>query len=296
MYRLSRNSGSLKLVQPSGPIYTCTGRALPFYHSRGITGSETNEGNPCHHRLVELQQVHVRKNSEKQNSKKQKQKNKKMPVILNVKPVTVKWSTRTQPKACTGLPCSCLSACYMSASTWSFSRCVQKNILTTLFSELAFNKNRLYSFSKSVLNFLNNIFQNVYTLCIRNTNNARRKAFNTTRKCYWSRNSAVGMNDLGFESRQRQKMFLFSKTSSPRPPTQPPTHSVLGVNRPGREINHSSQPKDEVRSNWSYTSTPICLYGVYRYIFNLFIRKCDCTTGNKLQFRTHSILETQEVQ
>jgi hypothetical protein len=39
--------------------------------------------------------------------------------------------------------------------------------------------------------------------------------------------------------------------------------SFLGINRPGREADHSSPPSAEVKNSWCYTSTPpIRLHGV----------------------------------
>jgi len=51
-------------------------------------------------------------------------------------------------------------------------------------------------------------------------------------------------------------------------PTQPPIQWVLGVlsqgvNRSGREADHSPKPSVEVKNAWSYTSTlPVHLHGV----------------------------------
>jgi hypothetical protein len=68
---------------------------------------------------------------------------------------------------------------------------------------------------------------------------------------------------LGFESRQRLGIFLFTTASRlALGPTQPPIQLVpgalsLGVKQPGREADHSPQSSDEVKNVWSYTSAPI---------------------------------------
>jgi hypothetical protein len=71
-----------------------------------------------------------------------------------------------------------------------------------------------------------------------------------------------GLDDRGFESRQRLGIFLFTTASRPAlGPLQPPTQWVpgslsLGVKREGREADHSSPSSAEVKNAWSYTSNP----------------------------------------
>jgi hypothetical protein len=62
----------------------------------------------------------------------------------------------------------------------------------------------------------------------------------------------------------------FHSSISPRQPlrhTQPPIQCVsgdlsLGVERQGREADHSPPTSAEVKKTWIYTSTPIRLHGV----------------------------------
>jgi hypothetical protein len=67
---------------------------------------------------------------------------------------------------------------------------------------------------------------------------------------------------LGFDSRRRLVIFLFTTASRPAlGPTQPPIQWVagalsLGLKRPGREADHSPPSSAEVKNAWSYTSTP----------------------------------------
>jgi hypothetical protein len=67
---------------------------------------------------------------------------------------------------------------------------------------------------------------------------------------------------LGFESRRRLGIFLFTTTSlTALGPTQPPVQGVpgalsLGVKWPGREADHSLLSSAEVKNAWSYTSIP----------------------------------------
>ena len=79
-----------------------------------------------------------------------------------------------------------------------------------------------------------------------------------------------------FDSRQRQEIFVFSKTSKPAlGPTHLPTQWVPGaispgVKRPGRDVNHLPPSTAEVKNEWSYTSAPpICLHGVDEHNFIL---------------------------
>jgi hypothetical protein len=64
-------------------------------------------------------------------------------------------------------------------------------------------------------------------------------------------------DELGFESRQAQKIFLYSKEFRPAlGPTLPPIQWVPGgggvlppgVKRPGREANHTPLPRAEVKN------------------------------------------------
>jgi hypothetical protein len=68
------------------------------------------------------------------------------------------------------------------------------------------------------------------------------------------------LDDREFESRQRLVIFLFT-TRPAVGPTQPPIQWVsgalsLGVERQGREAGHSPPSSAEVKSAWSYISTP----------------------------------------
>jgi hypothetical protein len=66
----------------------------------------------------------------------------------------------------------------------------------------------------------------------------------------------------GVRVRVGMGIFLLTPASIPaQRPTQPPVQLVpgflfLGVKRPGREADHSPPSSAEVRSAWSYTSTP----------------------------------------
>jgi hypothetical protein len=77
---------------------------------------------------------------------------------------------------------------------------------------------------------------------------------------------SYGLNDLGFESRQAQKIYLFTKTLRlVLGPTQPPIQWVPGtfppeVKRKMCEADHSPSFNADVKNEWSYTSTPPCLH------------------------------------
>jgi hypothetical protein len=80
-----------------------------------------------------------------------------------------------------------------------------------------------------------------------------------------SRDSSVGiatgygLDDQGAESSSpgRVKIFYFSMSSRPAlGSTQPPIKWVPGVNRQGREADHSPPTSVEVKKTWIYTSTP----------------------------------------
>jgi hypothetical protein len=70
-----------------------------------------------------------------------------------------------------------------------------------------------------------------------------------------------GLDDRWFESRQGLGIFLLTTASRPAlGPTQPPIQWVpgalsLGVNQPGREVDHLPPSSAEVKIVWSYTST-----------------------------------------
>ena len=76
-----------------------------------------------------------------------------------------------------------------------------------------------------------------------------------------------GLEDLGFEFRQGQEIFLFNKTSKPAlGPSQPPIQCKMrnprGAKRSGCESDNSPPFSAEFHE-WSCTSTPsMCLYGV----------------------------------
>jgi hypothetical protein len=67
---------------------------------------------------------------------------------------------------------------------------------------------------------------------------------------------------LGFDSRRRLGIFLFTTASrTTLETTQSPIQWVpgaisLGVERPGREADHSPLSSAEVKNAWRYTSTP----------------------------------------
>lgn len=71
-----------------------------------------------------------------------------------------------------------------------------------------------------------------------------------------------GLNDLGFECRQGQKIYLFSNTSIlVLRPTQPPTQLLPGtfsqeVTPKMRVADNSASFSADVKNGWSYTSTP----------------------------------------
>jgi hypothetical protein len=75
-----------------------------------------------------------------------------------------------------------------------------------------------------------------------------------------------GLDDRGFEFRQRPGIFLLTTKFGPAlGPTQSwvPGALSLWVKGPGRGADHSPPSSAEVENAWSYTSTPpICLHGV----------------------------------
>jgi hypothetical protein len=77
------------------------------------------------------------------------------------------------------------------------------------------------------------------------------------------------LDDRGFDSLQRLRIFLFTTTSRPAlGPTQSPIQCVsrvlsLGVKRSRREADHSHPSSADVKNSWRYTSIPLmCLPGV----------------------------------
>jgi hypothetical protein len=79
----------------------------------------------------------------------------------------------------------------------------------------------------------------------------------------------------GFECQYGQEIFLFFRMSRPAVlPSQPPIQWVLGffpgVERPGREVNHSPPSSDDVKNEWSFTYTDlICFRSVDKENFIL---------------------------
>jgi hypothetical protein len=71
---------------------------------------------------------------------------------------------------------------------------------------------------------------------------------------------------LGFDSRRGLGILLFTTTSrTDLRPTQPPIQWVpealsLGVKRPEREADNSAPSSAEVKSAYSYTSTPLYVF------------------------------------
>jgi hypothetical protein len=69
-----------------------------------------------------------------------------------------------------------------------------------------------------------------------------------------------GMDDPGFESRQRLEIFLFTTASRPAlrsihlPIQWVPAALSLRIKRPGRETDHSPPSSAEIKNAWCYTS------------------------------------------
>jgi len=101
-----------------------------------------------------------------------------------------------------------------------------------------------------------------------------------------------------FDSRQRQEIFLFSKTFKPAlKPTHLPTPWVPGAVSPGavspgalppgakqprREVNHSPPSSAEARNERSYTSAPpIRLHGVDEDNFTLVFLFNEAVGGSE---------------
>jgi len=63
----------------------------------------------------------------------------------------------------------------------------------------------------------------------------------------------------GFESRQGLGIFLFRTASRPVQGLTQPSYTMCtrdGVERPGREAEHSPPFSAEVKNEWGYSSTP----------------------------------------
>ena len=77
----------------------------------------------------------------------------------------------------------------------------------------------------------------------------------------------MGWTVWSSNSGRDKKLFLLHNVQNGPRPTRPPLsgnqRSFPGIQRPGREVNHSPSPSAEVKNEWSYTSTtPICFHGV----------------------------------
>ena len=65
------------------------------------------------------------------------------------------------------------------------------------------------------------------------------------------------MDDPGFEPRQGQKIFLFSKASTPGlVQVQLPSQGLPRIRWPGPDADNSPPPSPEIKNEWSSTSTP----------------------------------------
>lgn len=87
------------------------------------------------------------------------------------------------------------------------------------------------------------------------------------------------LNELGYESRQQQNVFLFSETSSPVLETTPAIFSgnrfllppQKKIKRPESGVDPSPPPSAEVTNEWSNTSSaPICPNGVSRKTYHFY--------------------------
>jgi hypothetical protein len=79
-----------------------------------------------------------------------------------------------------------------------------------------------------------------------------------------SRDSVVGIaTSYGLDDRGVGVRVPVGSLGSTQPPIQwVPGALSTGVNRPGREADHSPPTSAEVKKMWIYTSTPIRLHGV----------------------------------
>ena len=90
-----------------------------------------------------------------------------------------------------------------------------------------------------------------------------------------------GLDCLGFECQEARRMFLFSRMYRPAlKPNQPPTKWLLvalpPVKGPEQEMDHLPQSSVDVKTVWSYTSTPsTCHHSMHRANFT----PADISTG-----------------
>jgi hypothetical protein len=88
------------------------------------------------------------------------------------------------------------------------------------------------------------------------------------------------MDNLGFEFGNGRRFFCSQKC-----PDQfwgPLSHLFSGyqgsfdwVKPPEQEVDHSSSSSAEVKNEWNYLSTPVCLYGVDRDNFTFLSPNCS---------------------
>ena len=81
-----------------------------------------------------------------------------------------------------------------------------------------------------------------------------------------------GLDDPGFESRQKQEIFSFPKRSDRL--WDPPSPLLLGtrdlssgVKQPGREDKHSLPSSAKVKNEWSYTSSACAFMAVQGQLY-----------------------------
>jgi hypothetical protein len=75
-------------------------------------------------------------------------------------------------------------------------------------------------------------------------------------------------DDQGFESQQDPNIYHFSETSRlALEPSQPPTQWVKQLRL---KADHSSPSSTKVNNEKRYTSTPVCLHGMFRDNFSVF--------------------------
>jgi hypothetical protein len=92
---------------------------------------------------------------------------------------------------------------------------------------------------------------------------------------YWLKSSE-------FEFRQKQVISSSPKSTKPiSEPIQPPIQWVPafllgGYNRSRREAIHSPPSSAEVKNEWSYTSSPLCLHGLDRVSFRFLTCSVAC--------------------
>jgi hypothetical protein len=100
------------------------------------------------------------------------------------------------------------------------------------------------------------IHQNLKKSANTNSNtNCRQGERDATLQCSWRHDETLGygLDDRGFESRQRLGIFLFTTTSRPAlRSTHPPLHWVpgalsLGLKRLGREADHSLPSSADIK-------------------------------------------------